>query len=215
MAAWHQDVQKQQRSIQAALSLVQDHVQSSIQACRLKLAQLQQWLMHPIDPRQQEALSRQLQEAEQQLVQFRQESRECELEVQQVAQLSVPLIQDKATKASDLNKAGPALSISSSSTLTPDSGAVEPASTALHGSNSTLPSGASSSIKEGLETQSVGATPHSGWASFNAAGQTRVNSAPEAQNSRGRSLWQPTGRASSSTASVLPQASAVTRLPPR
>lgn len=218
MAAWQQDVQQQQTGIQSALSLVQDHVQSSIKACSLKLAQLQQRLMHPIEPHQQKALSRQLQEAEQQLVQFRREARKCELEAQRVAQLSVPPIQGQATlQASVSYKAGPAapISSSSSSNLSPGFGAVDRNSTAQHSSNGTSSSGASSSIKEVLDTQSVGAAPVSGWATSNAAGQKDVTSVPGAQGSRGRSLWQPAGRPSSSTAGVVPLASAVTRLPSR
>ena len=211
MAAWQQDVQQQQASVKAALTLVQGHVQSSIKACRLKLAQLQQWLTHPIEPHQQEALSRQLQEAEQQLVQFRQEARKCELEAQRVAQLSVPPIQDKTTtQASVLNTAGPASTSPSNSTSTPGFGAADSKSTPQHSSNGTSPSGANLSTKEGLESQSMGATPGSGW-----AGQKHLNSAPGVQGSRGRSLWQPAGRASSSTASVVPLAPAVTQLPPR
>ena len=216
MAAWQQDVQQQQTGIQAALSLVQDHVQSSIQACRLKLAQLQQWLMHPIKPHQQKALSRQLQEAEQQLVQFRREARKCELEAQRAAQLSVPPIQDKATtQASDSNTAGPVFPISSSSNSSQSSGVVDPNSTAQRSSNNTSLSGASSSIKEGLVTQSVGAAPDFGWATSNAAGQKHVGPASGTQGSRGHRLWQPVGGPSSSTASAVPPASAVTRLPSR
>ena len=216
LAAWQQDVQQQQASVQAALSLVQHHLQSSIQACKLKLAQLQQWLMRPTKPHQQEALASQLQEAEQQLVQFRREARKCELEAQRVAHLSVPPGQDKfTTQASVSNTAGPSSPISTSSNLTLGFGAMDSNSTAQHSSNGTPPSGASLSIKEGLETQPVSAAPGSGWATSNTVGQEHAGSAPGTQASRGRSLWQPVGGASSSTSSAVPLASAVARLPSR
>ena len=209
MVAWQQDVQQQQGSIQAALSLVQDHVLSSIQACRLKLGQLQRWLMRPNELHQQEVISCQLREAEQQLVQFRQDARECEIEAQRVAQLSVPPIQDKVTTRASVSD--PASPISTSSNTTLASRAADSNSTAQHSSSGTPPSGASLSIKEGV----VGAAPGSGWATSNSAGQKHVDSALGAQGSRGRSFWQPAGGASSSTASVVPLASAVARLPSR
>lgn len=215
MAAWQQDLQQQQATIEAALSSVQAHVLSSIQSCKIRLAQLQHWLVHPTPPHQHEVLSRQLLEAEQQLVQLRREARECEIEVQRVAQLSVPPLQhNRSAQSSVSDKAGPASPASPDSNSNPRLDAAETNSAAQRSSNGTSPSSASLS-RNGLETQTVGTRPGYGQATFNIVGQRAAESVPGPQGSHGRSLWQPAGGASSSTASVVPLASAVTSLPAR
>lgn len=215
MAAWQQDLQQQQATVEAALSSGQLYVLKSIQSCKVKLAQLQHWLVNPTSAHQQEVLSRQLLEAEQQLVQLRREARECEVEVQRVAQLSVPPTEHSSPAQSSVpDTGGPASPASSSSSSNPRLVAVETNSAAQRGSNGTSPSGASLS-KNGLETQSVGSRPGYGQATFNIVGQRAAESAPGPQGSRGRSLWQPAGGASSSTASVGPLATALTSLPAR
>ena len=211
MGAWQQGVQQQQAGVQAALGLLREHVQSSIQTCRLKLAQLQQWLTHPDAPHQQEVLCRQLQEAEEQLVQFRRDARECELEVQRAIQqqLSGPPLQDKATQASDLSTEGTASPVSSNSNSNPVLDAAEPAQHSGNGTSTSM------SSKEEYRTQPVGAVSDRDWATSCAAGQGPASPAPGAWASRGGSLWQPAGGAISSTATVTPAAPAVTRLPSR
>lgn len=215
MAAWQQDLQQQLATIEAAVSSGQMHVIKSIQSCKVKLAQLQHWLVHPSSPHQQEVLSSQLLEAEQQLVQLRREARECEVEVQRVVQLSVPPTQHNTpSQSSGSDTARPASPASPSSNSNLGLDAAETNSAAQRSSNGVSPSGASS-IQNGVETQTVGSRPGYGQATFNAVRQRATQVAPGPQGSRGRSLWQPAGGASSSTASVVPLASAVTSLPAR
>ncbi|KAL3150757.1 hypothetical protein ABBQ32_000532 [Trebouxia sp. C0010 RCD-2024] len=216
VAAWQQNLQQQQADVQAALSLVQDHVRSSIQVCRLKLAQLQHWLTHPSAPRQQEALSIQLQEAERQLVRLRQEAHDCELEVQRVTQqqLSGEPMLDEATQALGSATAGTASPFSPSSNSTP--GFYAESSDRQHSSSSTSLSRHSD---EGWSDESVGAVPDHDQGTFCGAGQGPASPALGAWASRGGSLWEGAGMASSSssssTATVPPSASAAMRLPPR
>lgn len=212
VAAWQQHLQQQQADVQAALSIVQDHVRSSIQVCRLKLAQLQHWLTHPAAPRQQEALSRQLQEAERQLVQFRQGAHDCELEVQRVTQqqLSGEPMLDEATQASGSATAGTASPVSPSPNSNPGFDARN--SDRQGSGNGTSPSRRSDA---GWSDESVGAVSDHDQGTFRATGQGPASPALGAWASRGGSLWEGAGVASSSTATVTPSAPAATRLPPR
>lgn len=224
VGAWQRLLEQQQTEVQAALSIARDHVKSSIQVCRLKLAQLQHWLSHPAAPRQQEALSRQLQEAEQRLVELRQKAFDCELEVQRVTQqqLSSPPMLSEPTQALDPATAGAAWPVTPSlkSNLALNAEDLN----RQHSGNGTSSSGRSTPGGKSWRNKSVGTVSDPDQMTYHAAGQGSAGPASGAWPSRGHSLWQAAGQASSSnaansssssSATIALSASAVTRRPPR
>ena len=199
-------------------------MRSSIQVCRLKLAQLHHWLTHPTAPRQQEALSRQLQEAERQLVQFRQEAHDCELEVQRLTQQqlsSLPVL-DEANQAVRSATAGTSSPVSSSSNSNLDIESGSPDSE--HSSHSASPSkrgdegwnnGSVGGVEEWSNGSVSGVSDHDQRGAFRAAWQAPASPTLGAWASRDGSLWEGAGVASSSTATMTPSPSAAAGLPPR
>lgn len=216
MAVWQQDIQQQQAGSESALSLALDHLHSCIQTCRLKLSQLQHWLTQPSLCDQQEALSLELQEAEQQLVCSRQQAEECEWEVQQATQqqLAIPSIKANFAEGIDSGTAGIArtapVSISNS-TLTSS-----PALTGdrMDGNNDTSRNG-HSIHSTGNTGRAIGTASGHTKAPVEAAHQGSAKLMHSAKRSRGRSVWQPASGTSTRAATMTPPAATLATLPPR
>lgn len=222
--AWQQDVAQQQSRLEAALSSVQDHVRSSIQACRLNLAQLQHWLTHPAASRQQQAVAVQTEEGEMKLAQLQREAEACQIEARQVIQqLSPPAWQD-ADAHSDSDSdfdlvpgtATPPFQIpNSSSDSSSDSDAAESDETNRQcSSNGTAGHGPSMHSTADLKRR-VGSVSSSDSSSLHIAEGGAGGLLRSARQSRGRSVWQPASGASSSTATMTRPASTITSLRPR
>jgi len=185
------DNQQQQTALQSALMLVQEHLQASVQSCRSKLSQLQHWLSHPEASSQQGAVSHQLQEAEQQLTQLRQEAKQCEAEVIQASQ-------QRPGQTSSTPSAGTAQADTSNSNEEPE---------AKPPGNRSEINGGNGSRAEGISRTGDGAAGH-GWATFRTSDEDRSDLMHSAQSSRGGNVWQPASAASTSKATVEAPAAA-------
>ena len=189
VSKWQAEYQQQQTALQSALKLVQERLQTSIQACRSRLSQLQHWLSHPEASLQQDTLSCHLQEAEQQLAQLRQEAQQCESDVYTITQQQTTNSQ-KTARISSSVAAGTAPAGSSNSIQYLES---NPEERSVSGSNG--------SSTEGMTRTGGGAASHS-WASSDSTNSGRSGLMQSAQSSRGQNLWQPASHASTSTATA-------------
>ena len=196
VSKWQAEYQQQQTALQSALKLVQEHLQTSIQACRSRLSQLQHWLSHPGVSLQQDTLSRHIQEAEQQLAQLRQEAQQCESDVYTITQQQTTNSQ-KTARISNSVAAGTAPAGSSNSNQDLES---NPAARSW-ASEERSASGSNGSSTEGMTRTGGGAASH-GWASSGSTNSGRSGLMQSAQSSRGQNLWQPASHASTSTATA-------------